>query len=88
MPHITGCLTCGKLYEEVSEEQANSPYRKCNACWDVERKRLGPPDIICVRPRRVNSAATVGRGFRTSCTTAPIGVQERTGGDGEVLAEP
>lgn len=49
MPHIIGCPGCGKLYEESSEEQANSQSRKCGECWDAERKRLGPPDIICTR---------------------------------------
>lgn len=49
MPNITTCLKCGKVYEESSNEEANSPYRRCLACWDAERKRLGSPDIICTR---------------------------------------
>lgn len=33
MPHITTCTTCGMLYEEISEEQANAPARECGECW-------------------------------------------------------
>ncbi len=60
MSHITNCLKCGKCYEETSGEEANSPRRRCLACWDAERKRLGTPDIIC--PQR----------FREQCPTCRI----------------
>lgn len=34
MSHITTCTTCGKLYEEFSEESASAPNkRECGACW-------------------------------------------------------
>jgi len=34
MSHITTCLTCGKLYEEFSEESASAPNeRECGTCW-------------------------------------------------------
>lgn len=34
MPHITTCTTCGKLYEEFSEESASAPNeRECGSCW-------------------------------------------------------
>ena len=35
MPHVTTCKTCGKAYEEFSEEAANSQDREC-----VKAKRL------------------------------------------------
>jgi len=41
MPHITNCITCGKLYEGFSEETANMPTRECAACW--ERRENGNP---------------------------------------------
>ncbi len=33
MSYITTCGNCGRCYEEVSEEQANTPWRLCGACW-------------------------------------------------------
>ncbi len=58
MANITNCLACGGAYEETSSEEANSPHRRCLACWDAERKRLGPPDIICkANPSRERCAA-------------------------------
>jgi len=33
MSHITTCTTCGELYEESSEEQANAPTRECRTCY-------------------------------------------------------
>lgn len=45
MPTTT-CTTCGKLYEESSEELANAPKRDCMDCWMAARteenlRRLG-----------------------------------------------
>lgn len=34
MTCITTCAECGALYEEYSEEEANSPNRQCRACYD------------------------------------------------------
>ena len=32
MPNITTCPRCGSLYQESSEEMANSPSRICTRC--------------------------------------------------------
>ena len=43
MPHLTTCTTCGKLYEESSEEHANAPAwyapRLCPTCHKAARER-------------------------------------------------
>ena len=39
MPHITTCTSCGKCYEEVSEELANAPERECIPCWRARVRR-------------------------------------------------
>lgn len=33
MSNTTTCTRCGKLYEESSSEEANSPKRECVDCW-------------------------------------------------------
>lgn len=33
MPHVTTCTTCGKCYEEFSEEAAHLQSRECGSCW-------------------------------------------------------
>jgi len=33
MSCVTTCTTCGKCYEEFSEEAANMQTRECSACW-------------------------------------------------------
>ena len=35
MSHATTCPRCGSCYEESSDEQANSPDRLCNSCWQT-----------------------------------------------------
>jgi len=35
--NVTTCLKCGNLYEAWSEEEANSPSRRCRKC-------MGPPN--------------------------------------------
>jgi len=35
----TTCTTCGKLYQESSEERANAPERECMDCWAERRYR-------------------------------------------------
>lgn len=42
MSHITTCLTCGKLYEEFSEESANATERECGTCW-MKREEAEQP---------------------------------------------
>lgn len=37
MAHLTTCTTCGRCYEDVSEEQANAPVRECISCSRVRR---------------------------------------------------
>ena len=37
---ITTCPCCGKLYEEVSEEEANNPDRLCLNCYQKKNEKL------------------------------------------------
>jgi len=37
MPNMTTCPGCGAAYEEISEEEANHPDRRCYACWRARR---------------------------------------------------
>lgn len=39
MSHITTCTTCGKCYEEFSEEAANMQTRECSACWRAQTRK-------------------------------------------------
>lgn len=44
MSNITVCTKCGKCYEEVSEEEANAPHRRCQSCYRQldERQEIEP----------------------------------------------
>lgn len=45
MSAITTCPKCGSLYQESSEEEANSPTRECTKCYlDACGKSDGKPD--------------------------------------------
>ncbi len=39
MAHTTTCTSCGRCYEEVSEETAKAPERECVSCWLARLKR-------------------------------------------------
>ena len=42
MPNITTCPKCGRCYEEVSEEMANSYERLCRPCFiTAQAKHIG-----------------------------------------------
>lgn len=55
MPNITICTRCAKAYEEKSEEEANSPIRKCTECY----KKTGSG----VSPAADSFEKETGRGF-------------------------
>ena len=44
MPNITTCPVCGRLYGEVSEEEANRPGRICPECW--KKKTLPGGEVM------------------------------------------
>ena len=39
MSCVTTCTTCGRIYEESSEERANEPRRECSECFAARRYR-------------------------------------------------
>lgn len=51
MPHITTCTSCGKCYDEVSEELAKAPERECRSCWLARLKRDGAAAYIAEKRR-------------------------------------
>lgn len=51
MAHITTCTSCGKCYEEVSEELANAPERECVSCWLARLKRDDAAAYIAAKKR-------------------------------------
>jgi hypothetical protein len=36
MACITTCSKCGRCYQEISEEEANAPDRKCANCFQPQ----------------------------------------------------
>ena len=53
MPNITVCPSCSLCYEEVSEEEANSPNRRCDDCF-----RKSVMDDFIVIPAKTNNTST------------------------------
>lgn len=60
MSHATTCPRCGSCYEESSDEQANSPDRLCNSCWQTAarsyQQRVPAPE-----KRIANTCRSCGR---------------------------
>ena len=58
--NITSCPRCGRLYEEASEEQANSPNRCCLDCFN-RALDIAQADLEKLEWERYNAETTTNK---------------------------
>lgn len=66
--HITTCTRCQALYEETSEEEANSPTRECFTCFNARKLTAGE---ITVLTHTLTGGKRDGKVYRNHFYTGP-----------------